>query len=670
MKIINYIKSKLRDETYLTLGYTLSVIIVGIIFYALIPFFLNYPPNSINNDFQVQVAGIEYKYQYIAMIGAVAVILFAVSFIMFKRLAKITKRTLETHNMDDINKVRRYSFNYPFIAFIIEIIVPPLLIFIGLLIIGTEISLVSKITILIFCISTLIALISYVFCKRFFSNILLKTAEISKNSTNGMRISLLNKILIQILPLFIFTIVVFFLFTSSQMLREQGNILSSSYKQLLESSFEEKEYSNIDEIKDILKNVEITDKKQSYFIISADSKEVYYTDEELTDFFITYAIKFYDMYNGRTYNYYGSSIEGTTEKIYLNDEQVLVGVRYDIFTNNFMTSYAIISSAILLMNLLFLLYVSKSISGDISLVSKNLKEVADLNKNVDLNKKLAITSNDEISDLILGFNEIQDMTKENVEQIKNSQETLVEKERLASLGQLIGGIAHNLKTPIMSIAGASQGVLNLTDEYRKSVDSPQVTPEDHKEIAKEIDGWIEKIKVHTSYMSDVITAVKGQAVALSNKDDVSFTVAELVKHVDILMKHELKNALIYLKADIQIDENTRLKGNINSLVQVVNNMISNAIQAYNGEPDKEIELRVYKENGKLIIAIKDRACGMPDFVKEKLLKEMITTKGKNGSGLGIFMSYSNIKAHFGGTIKFESEEGIGTIFYIQVPLED
>ena len=56
-------------------------------------------------------------------------------------------------------------------------------------------------------------------------------------------------------------------------------------------------------------------------------------------------------------------------------------------------------------------------------------------------------------------------------------------------------------------------------------------------------------------------------------------------------------------------------------------------------------------------------------VKEKLFKEMITTKGKDGTGLGLFMSYSNIKAHFSGTMTFESEENKGTTFNIIIPIE-
>ena len=267
---------------------------------------------------------------------------------------------------------------------------------------------------------------------------------------------------------------------------------------------------------------------------------------------------------------------------------------------------------------------------------------------------------------------LKDVTQHTIDMqtIKDNQDMLVEKERLASLGQMIGGIAHNLKTPIMSIAGAAEGLSDLIKEYEVSVGDPEVTIEDHHEIAGDMNEWINKIRTHLSYMSDIITAIKGQAVAFSDQTSTSFTVKELVNYVDILMKHELKNALINLKIQADIDTLTKVNGNINSLVQVINNIISNAIQAYQsqGKTNQDINLNIYKENENIIFKIQDFAGGLPDKVQEKLFKEMVTTKGKNGTGLGLFMSYSNIKAHFNGKLKYETEKGKGTSFFIEIPL--
>ena len=307
------------------------------------------------------------------------------------------------------------------------------------------------------------------------------------------------------------------------------------------------------------------------------------------------------------------------------------------------------------------------LSQNIKEVTSSLEEIANSNDTIS-EKKLYITSVDEIGDLIKVYNNIQFLTAEHINQIHNNQSMLMERERLASLGQLIGGIAHNLKTPIMSISGAAEGLSDLIKEYDSSIDDPEVNSQDHHDIAKDMDSWVLKIKNYTEYMSDVISAVKGQAVALSNDENISFTISELLKRVNILMKHELKNAIIYLNIKMFTDENTVIHGDVNSLVQVINNMVSNAIQAYNGKTEQNIDIIVKEDNNNIYISIKDYACGLSEKVKDKLFKEMITTKGKNGTGLGLYMSYSTIKAHFNGNIVVDSEQGKGTTFTIILPL--
>lgn len=257
--------------------------------------------------------------------------------------------------------------------------------------------------------------------------------------------------------------------------------------------------------------------------------------------------------------------------------------------------------------------------------------------------------------------------KLDMQALKDNQDILIERERLASLGQLIGGIAHNLKPPIMSISGATEGLIDLIKEYEESIVDKDVTIDDHLAIANDMKDWISKIKSYLEYMSDIITAVKGQAVALSENTVDSFTVEELTKRVDILMKHELKKALITLNLDLKVPTSLMIHGNINGLVQVINNMISNAIQAYKGKEGQTIDLIITQEKNDVIVSVRDYAGGLPKEVQEKLFKEMITTKGKDGTGIGLFMSYSNIRAHFNGDITYSTEEGKGTIFNIILP---
>ena len=253
-----------------------------------------------------------------------------------------------------------------------------------------------------------------------------------------------------------------------------------------------------------------------------------------------------------------------------------------------------------------------------------------------------------------------------LEAIEEKHAIMMEQERLASLGHLIGGIAHNLKTPIMSISGIVEGLKDLVAEYRASIGDESVTVSDHYEIADEMLSWLNKIKPYCSYVSDVIDAVKGQAVNLNASSMVSFTVNELVKRIQILMKYELIRYKCELNTKISVDLSSELNGDINSLIQVFDNIIINAIQAYEGKTGS-IDFHIDGDDESILFTIRDYAKGIPNNIKHRLLKEMVTTKGTAGTGLGLYMSYSTIKGRFGGEMWFESEEGKGTTFFVRLP---
>lgn len=367
----------------------------------------------------------------------------------------------------------------------------------------------------------------------------------------------------------------------------------------------------------------------------------------------------------------------------ISDAYIVVNDSYTItdFNQSFLTIFNANSSMVRNKDLLELINQNSYLNINPNALKSSLDDVKDTDKTAIFEKHFdkidkyfhieinRIMSKGSFLGILILLKDITQHTMD-MKTIQDKQDMLVEKERLASLGQMIGGIAHNLKTPIMSIAGATEGISDLIKEYEASVGDPEVTIEDHHEIAKDMTEWLEKIKTHLSYMSDVITAIKGQAVAFSEQTASGFTVKELINYVDILMKHELKNAIINLNTQADIDTSTTVKGNINSLVQVINNIVSNAIQAYQsqGKTNENINFRIYKENSNIVFKIEDFAGGLPDKVTDKLFKEMITTKGKNGTGLGLFMSYSNIKAHFNGNLSYETQKGEGTSFFIEIPL--
>lgn len=298
-------------------------------------------------------------------------------------------------------------------------------------------------------------------------------------------------------------------------------------------------------------------------------------------------------------------------------------------------------------------------------IEKHIEE-----SNFDKHFKIEVTpiiSNNSYLGTIILFKDITENIK-HIETIEEKHAIMMEQERLASLGQLIGGIAHNLNTPIMSIAGAVEGLRDLVNEYDESIVDPAITVEDHHEIAGEMRSWLDKIKPYCAYMSDIINAVKGQARHFNQSIALTFTVDELIKRIELLMKYELIRYNCTLKTIINVNKNTELYGDINSLVQIFDNIIINAIQAYEGK-NGTIEFSIESKEASILFVIRDYAKGIPESIKGKLLKEMVTTKGKDGTGLGMFMSYSTIRGRFGGKMWFESEEGKGTAFFIQLPYD-
>lgn len=118
-----------------------------------------------------------------------------------------------------------------------------------------------------------------------------------------------------------------------------------------------------------------------------------------------------------------------------------------------------------------------------------------------------------------------------------------------------------------------------------------VTIEDHYEIADDMFNLLKKMKEEVENISDSITAVRSQVVTLNNEDDKDyFTISELVKYIDVLMKNTLKEYLIVLQFTIKVSKEFKVNGNLNSLVQAIDNLIMNSVESYNGKTNQTIDI--------------------------------------------------------------------------------
>jgi len=254
-----------------------------------------------------------------------------------------------------------------------------------------------------------------------------------------------------------------------------------------------------------------------------------------------------------------------------------------------------------------------------------------------------------------------------LELMEENAKQLLETARLTSLNQLIGGIAHNIKSPLMSSSG---GVLVLENNTKKLVtlfNQLKLDTENsqHTKILEDMQKWENMIKQYLIYISDIITAVKDQAVSLNSTANKTFTFKEIMDKVKLLMDFELKKSGCKLNQSIDIDKDFEIEGDITALTQILNNIIINAIQSYNS--GGIIDMSVKEVSQYTAFVIKDYGKGIEGRIKDKIFNEMVTTKGKDGAGIGLYISNIAIKSHFRGKIDIESEVDKGTTVYVMLP---
>ena len=665
----NFIK-KYSIQLNLLLALTIGLVILSTIFYYLIPFVLNYPAGTFANSFQTELENTNYFFQTVCIALSIFVIYAIITFTKTRFL--ITYNDMFSnplkYSLKELNYVKDKLLNVPFNLLVLNIIIPSISLTIIHAFTIHQFGITTfKLFLLIISIVTLYVTSVFIYTCSLFKRLL---AKLPYNQTTSIKKSSLYKRLsYNIFPLILVSILFTSLIGYSIVSKEVSNYLFNTYRTSLKNFDSCHTFTNENELKNSLNEISLLNDEDIIFIKLPDG---IYLDKnlnkiEMSNFFNKYLTELSPSNKGRVYEYYGIDSQAATVSVEIDGSTYIIGVYYNVLSFDILLSFGITFLILLIFNIIILYLFSRSLSNDINIITNNFEAMIN-NKDENLMKCLPYTANDEIGELIILYNKLQILNAKNINKIHSNQQILMEKERLASLGQLIGGIAHNLKTPIMSISGATEGINDLIKEYQISIGDPDVTNDDHQEIVKDMSKWTTKIKNYTEYMSDIITAVKGQAVNFNNDVAVSFTIDELLKRIDILMKHELKHSLTYLNINLKTDSSHSINGDVNSLVQILNNMISNSIQAYKGTVEQTIDLIIEELDSMILISVKDYGCGIPKSVQNKLFKEMVTTKGKHGTGLGLYMSYSTIKGHFNGDITISSAPNKGTTFTIYIPV--
>ena len=256
------------------------------------------------------------------------------------------------------------------------------------------------------------------------------------------------------------------------------------------------------------------------------------------------------------------------------------------------------------------------------------------------------------------------------DELKETQAQLIHSEKMASLGQLVAGISHELNNPIGFIYSNSKQLKSYIEKIEKFIRVYDGKEEKDKDSKIDIDNLM--IDLH-SLIHDTISGSQMIKEIVDNLRNFSHLDEAKWKKVDIHkgLESSIKIMMPQFKRQLEIHKNFQASGiiscNPGQLNQVFLNILSNAAQAIDNSGN--IWINTHDENDFLVIDIKDDGKGMPPNIRDKIFDPFYTTKDVGeGTGLGLSISYSIIQNH-NGTLSVESQVNKGSTFSIKIPYD-
>jgi len=290
----------------------------------------------------------------------------------------------------------------------------------------------------------------------------------------------------------------------------------------------------------------------------------------------------------------------------------------------------------------------------------------------------------------------QELTASNVSlqetllHLKETQSQLVEAEKMASLGQLTAGVAHEINNPInfvtSNVAPLKRDIKMIwdtLDEVERIAFSPDLSAEDKQEriqaykedidiayLKTEVDFLLKGMHDGAHRTAEIVKSLR----IFSRVDEDSFKFVDINEGVESTMV--ILNTLI--KEGITVEKRygdlPKIECDAGKMNQVFLNILNNAIFAINQKfkntpgGQLKIETGIHQEPTNIYIRITDNGVGIPEDIREKIFEPFFTTKDVGeGTGLGMSITYNTIAKHH-GKIEVESEEGKGTVFTIIIPI--
>ncbi len=267
-------------------------------------------------------------------------------------------------------------------------------------------------------------------------------------------------------------------------------------------------------------------------------------------------------------------------------------------------------------------------------------------------------------------------------ELLNTQKQLIQSEKMASLGELTAGIAHEIQNPLNFVNNFSEVstemIKEIQDERGKALGERDEALEN--DLLKDISENMMKINHHGKRAADIVKGMLQHSRTSSGQKELT-DINALADEYLRLAYHGLRAKDKSFNATMKTNFDESI-GKINIIPQdigrVILNLITNAFYVVKQRQDQILgTLEVYtplvsistsKKENKIEIVISDNGNGIPDSIKDKIFQPFFTTKPTGqGTGLGLSLSYDMVKAH-GGELKVETKEGVGSEFMVSLPV--
>jgi signal transduction histidine kinase len=255
------------------------------------------------------------------------------------------------------------------------------------------------------------------------------------------------------------------------------------------------------------------------------------------------------------------------------------------------------------------------------------------------------------------------------ERLEASQRSLTRADRLATLGRLTAGIAHELNTPLGGVLNALKILTDLGRAYAHAIDDASVTPEDHRDIAAEIVETAETASIWARRAASFVSKVKVHGRDPADGAPEPFSIGAVVDEIRALLAHRLRTSGCHIEYD-EDPPGLVVLGSQARMAQVLTNLIGNALDAYEdrGAPAGTVQVRARRDGDRVVVSVTDDAGGIPDEVLPRIFDELFTTKERGrGTGLGLWIARNLVEQQFGGTLTVATTPGVGSSFTVVLP---